>query len=142
MGSSGCMSMFGAKSPVYERMETEKPGSVVTLDMTINSFWYNRYVEATIDGFAVTDRRYLPKGKAQLQLDAGSHELCFKLKKRTTDIGPLPKEPLVCKFTTLAGGDYCIKITKKRKGMLKVGIALDYKGWSADEASQFPREYL
>ncbi len=140
---SGCMSMRSAKVPVYQRMDPKTPGSTLVLNQKIDPFMNNRYVEATIDGYAVTDKKFLSYGQKTVNLDAGSHELKLSMDKRKiimSDIGPLPKKPVVVKFKTAPGKKYRIDISKKTRKLLWLGLGLKYTGWSDEEISSFPRE--
>ncbi len=139
---SGCMSMRSAKVPVYQRMDPKKPGSTLVIKQAYNVRSNNRYPIVTIDGYAVTDKKYLPQGQTTLKLDAGSHEIKLTLDKMLFDVGPLPKKPLVIRFKTAPGKKYTIDISKKRRKLIWIGLTLKYTGWSNDEVSTFMHEYF
>lgn len=138
---TGCAGMMSAKFPVYQRMDKETAGSTLVLNQTYDPWAYNLYLEATIDGYAVTDKRYLSMGRTALALDSGSHELRLTPAKERFDIGWLPKEPLVLRFNTEQGKKYQIDISRKARWIIKLGFKLEYSGWNRNEAARFPSEY-
>lgn len=140
MVAAGCMSTMTAKGPHYERVDLDTEASVLVLNKEFSSFWANRYTVVKVDGYAVSDKLYLPKGQTTLKLDPGSHQLSILLKKRSADIQALPREPLTFTFPTEAGKSYEITIGKKTS-LMAVGLKLSYSGWSEDVAARFPRQF-
>lgn len=140
MGSVGCMSMMKAKPPHYKRVDRDTEPSILVLEKEFSSFWANRYTAVRVDGYAISDKCYLPKGQTTVMLDPGSHQLSILLKKRSADIQALPDEPLTFTFPTKAGRRYTINIGKKTS-LLTVGLKLSYSGWSEDQAARFPRQF-
>lgn len=137
---SGCASTRKADLPVYERMDKASAGSSLTFDMPFSPYWYNRYAKVSVDGFAVNQYMYLPKGKTTIDLDPGNHQLQLYIEKRQYDIQSLPSEPMEFKFNTAPGKEYVIHI-KKDYGFAKASFKFSYEGWNEDESAGFPLQF-
>lgn len=141
---TGCYSMFSAIKPVYPTMEEGGSTSTLVLINNVHSQMMNERLNLAVDGFSPTDKLYLPKGKTEILLQAGNHEMTHFLDTAVTN----EYEKIKTKFNTEAGKVYVINfdmfMERRQEGFLgnKRGYRILYGGWSDEETSKWPAENI